>query len=150
MKIDAAPHYRVMAGIMLMAFLGCLIYVYFNPDPNQSHSMILPFGLLLVIMLAFFIPYYLDHAGVTYEVNATSVILWRNGNIWKEYRFDEISSVRNDRSKQSIILNRKGFWRSPICLHPQSNQDELYEAINRSAEQAGPGYPPQGVGSPDP
>lgn len=137
MKIDAAPHYRVMAGIMLVAIFGCLADVLFNPGQSQSHSMIFPFGLLLLLMLAFFIPYYLDHAGVTYEVNATSVILWRKGKMRKEYRFEEISSVRNDKSKRSIILNRKGFWRSPIYLHPQSKQDELFEAIYHRVERSG-------------
>ena len=135
MKIEAAPHYRVMAAIMLVSLFGCLIYVLINPDPSHSYSMVPPFVLLLLIMVAFFIPYYRDHAGVTYEVNDTAVILWRKGIIWKEYRFDEISSVRNDRAKQSIILKRKGFWGSSIYLHPKSNQDELFEAINKNAEQ---------------
>ena len=143
MKIDAAPHYRVMAGIMLMAFLGCLIYVYFNPEPIQSHSMILPFALLLIIMVALFIPYYLDHAGVTYEVNDTSVILWRKGNIRKEIQLSEVTTVRNDKPKKSIILKRKGLWRRPIYLHPKSDQDQLFEAINKSAEQGVPPYAPQ-------
>ena len=143
MKIDAAPHYRVMAGIMLIAFIGCLAYVYFNPDPSQTHSMIIPFALLLIMMAAIFIPYYLDHAGVTYEVNNTSVILWRKGNIRKEIHLSEVTSVRNDKSKKSIILNRKGFWRSPIHLHPKSDQDQLFEAINKSAEQGVPPYAPQ-------
>ena len=135
MKIDAAPHYRVMAGIMLIALLGCLLHEYFSPDPSQSHSMIMPFALLIFIMGAIFIPYYLDHAGVTYEVNDTSVILWRKGKIRKEIQLSEVTSVRNDRSKRCIILNRKGFWRSPIYLHPQSDQDPLFEAINKSVEQ---------------
>ena len=139
-----------MAAIMLVSLFGCLIYVLLNPDPSHSYSMVPPFVLLLLIMVAFFIPYYRDHAGVTYEVNDTAVILWRKGNIWKEIRFDEISTVRNDRAKQSIILIRKAFWRSPIYLHPKSNQDELFEAINTNAKQAGPGYPPQGDGSTDP
>ena len=143
MKIVAAPHYPVMAGIMLIAFIGCLAYVYFNPDPSQTHSMIIPFALLLIMMAAFFIPYYLDHAGVTYEVNNTSVILWRKGNIRKEIQLSEVTSVRNDKPKKSIILNRKGFWRSPIHLHPKSDQDLLFEAINKSAEQAVPPYAPQ-------
>ena len=137
MKIDAAPHYRVMAWIMLIALLGCLIDGHLNPDP--SHTLIMPFALLLIIMFALFIPYYLDHAGVTYEVNDTSVVLWRKGKIRKEIQLSEVTSVRNDRSKRCIILNRKGFWRSPIYLHPKSDQDQLFEAINKCAEQCARG-----------
>ena len=136
MKIDAAPHYLVMAEIMLIAFIGCLAYVYFNPDLSQTHSMIIPFALLLIMMAAFFIPYYLDHAGVTYEVNDTSVILWRKGNIRKEIQLSEVTSVRNDKPKKSIILKRKGFWRSPIYLHPKSDQDQLFEAIITAQNKA--------------
>ena len=119
---------------MLIALLVCYIDVYFNPIP--SHSLIMPLALLTIILAAFFIPYYLDHAGVTYGVNDTSVIFWRKGNIRKDIQLSEVTSVRNDRSKRSIILNRKGFWRSAIYLHPISDQDQLFEAITKAQNNA--------------
>ena len=148
MKTEAASHHRIFGGILAIAAAGCFIYaLILYPHPLQVLFSMVP---LLIVFGAFFIPYYRDHAGVTYEVNDTSVILWRKGNIRKEIQLSEVKSVRNDKQKKSIILNRKGFGRSSIYLHPKTDQDILFEAINKSAEQAGPGYPPQGVGSPDP
>ena len=141
MKTEAASHHRIFGGILAIAAAGCFIYaLILYPHPLQVLFSMVP---LLIVFGAFFIPYYRDHAGVTYEVNDTSVILWRKGNIRKEIHLSEVTSVRNDKSKKSIILNRKGFWRSPIHLHPKSDQDQLFEAINKSAEQGVPPYAPQ-------
>ena len=118
-----------MAAIMLVSLIGCLTYVLLNPDPNPSYSLIPPFVLLLLILVAFFIPYYRDHAGVTYELNDMAVILWRKGKVRKNILLSEVTSVRNDKSRGSIILHQKGFWRSPIYLHPKSNADQFFEAI---------------------
>lgn len=144
MKVDATPHYRILASIMLIAYVGLIAYVLLNPDPNQSHSMVPPFLLLLLIWTVIFISYYLDHAGVTYEVNDTAVILWRKGKMRKKFPLSELVSVRNEKSKGSIILHRRGFWRNPIYLHPKSDQDLLFEKINQGSEPSarGDGIPP--------
>ena len=143
MKTDAAPHYRIMAGMMLMAYGGCLGYVLLNPDPGQPHSMLAPFAILFLTMSAIFIPYYRDHAGVTYEVAGGSVILWRKGEMRKRIPLTDVTSVRIDQHKKCIILNRKGFWRGPIYLHPKTKADLLFEAIHQSAGPAVAGDRPQ-------
>lgn len=150
MKVDAKPLHRVMAGIMLIAYFGLIAYVLLNPDLNQSNSIILPLVMLSLIMVTlmimYFVPCYLDHAGVTYEVNDSSVILWRKGEIRKKIQLSEVAYVRNEKSKGSIILHRRGFWRSPIYLHPKSDQDLLFEKINQESKPSAGGDvmpPPQ-------
>ena len=150
MKTDAAPHYRIMAGIMLMAYVGCIGYVLLKPDPSQTHSMLAPFAILFLTMSAFFIPYYRDHAGVTYEVAGGSVILWRKGEMRKRIRLTDVTSVRIDPHKKCIILNRKGFWRGPIYLHPKTNADGLFEAIYQSAGPAVAGGRRPSASQPEP
>jgi len=111
--------------MVIVLLLACWLFaaVLFK-SPLRVLPWLLPLAALLI---TFATRHTLDHAGVTYEVDGESIILWRNGQVRRRVPLSNITDVTDLRG--TIRIRKRGKFADEELLHPVSRADELIAAI---------------------
>jgi hypothetical protein len=131
-SVPALPTHRPFGAILGAVLIACylLVLVLFR-DPLGGLVMTAP---LIALFAAIYVPYYLDHAGVAYELDETSILLRRHGKIRRRIPFADIRSVGMHHGV--IILRRRNILRGTIHLHPETGPkaEMLFRIIRKIME----------------
>ena len=102
-----------------------------------------------VIILALLVWASFNISLVSYQMQYNSSVMKPTGELWNIVATNLSTGNNNQAQSDVLIINKK--W---IDIHPFNTNTvtDLVREIreNQQGEQAGPGYPPQSVGSPDP
>ena len=126
MKVAAAPIHRLLAGMLVVTAISCIGYGHYL-YPQDYFVMAVSAIVLVPGLVIPYVPIYFDHAGVTYEVNEQSIVLWRKGKVRKLYPMTQVTGVECRRN--FVIIYRRGLFHPAVYLHPQTSREQFAETI---------------------